>query len=134
MSRVLADRFPREYTSFLSSRQQAGRLWSDARRFVDLHGVVTVVAAILSLAIVAFAMLGFEIPTSELHLIVWVALIGNASLVSNLSSVQERYQGRLVWMIALAVLVTALGYRFRTQGLARGDSETSPDSSSSISR
>ena len=105
---TLARRFPWENGLHAGSRQQSGALWRDTRVFVEFQRLLWLAAALASLGGLALSVGGRAVPAVELHVWSWLAVLGNAAIVSNLSATVDRYQARISWLIPLAVAVTAL--------------------------
>lgn len=104
VSRIVRARFPDEAASYTDSRQQRGTLALVA--FGPLHFWAAWTSAALSLALMFAAARGARPPALDLHVFAWTTLALNAAIMSNLSAVTGRYQGRIVWLLALATLVT----------------------------
>jgi hypothetical protein len=105
VSRMVRARFPDEASSYTESRQQRSTLVLDA--LAPLHFWAAWASAVLSVALLVAGARGARLPALDLHLFAWTALVLNAAIMSNLSAVTGRYQGRVVWLLVLATLVTA---------------------------
>jgi hypothetical protein len=105
VSRMVRARFPDEAASYTDSRQQRSTLALGA--FGPLHFWAAWASAALSLVALYAASRGARPPAIDLHVFVWTGLALNAAIMSNLSAVTGRYQGRVVWLVVLATLVTA---------------------------
>jgi hypothetical protein len=110
ITRHIRRRFRREYPAFATSLQQQGRLVP--RWLAPMHDWVIAASALGSLGLVALALTGLARPvTLPLHLFMWAALLLNAAVAANISDIVARYQGRLVWVMPLAVLMTLVTER-----------------------
>lgn len=104
---VLHKRFRAESWLFDASRQQSGTLLPAMVPLANLHAWITWVSFAASLAILGFGRPRAPAGARALHAFVWASLLLNAAVVAALSGVTDRYQARLVWMVTLAVLISA---------------------------
>lgn len=105
VSQMVRARFPGDAASFARARQQAGTL--PLALIMAIHRWVVWASAVASAAVLLAALRGVRPPALDLHVFVWATLVFNAAIMSNLSAVSGRYQGRLVWLLPLAAFVTA---------------------------
>jgi hypothetical protein len=102
--------FPQEFDSLMRGRQQQGRLDATAANYVYLAVVVLSAAGLLLLALRERPDPGL----AEFFLVVAVALVVNAATTGALSTVADRYQARLVWLLPLAFAFSLLAHRRRS--------------------
>jgi hypothetical protein len=120
VSKMVRVRFPGEADAFARARQQEGTL--PLAVVLPVHRVVVWVSAALSAVLLLAAFRGARPAALDLHVFVWTALVLNAAIMSNLSAVSGRYQSRIVWLLPLAVSVTAIhGWLARSR--RRGSAE-----------
>jgi hypothetical protein len=102
---------PGERGTYLRSRQAHGALHEGAFSAVEEGAVLISLVAIVGCG----AALRRRWPPrlAALTAIVVLAVIGNATITGALSNVEDRYQGRVVWMLPLLAGLLAL-YRWRS--------------------
>jgi hypothetical protein len=101
---------PATLPRFLASRQRTP-IDLTPLNFIQVPIAALAIAALLVLATVARRRI--TAPAAALTLTVLVALVGNAAICGVLSNPQARYQGRLVWLAPLAVVIALSGWRHR---------------------
>ncbi|MBY0276244.1 hypothetical protein K2Z84_12935 [Candidatus Binatia bacterium] len=106
IGRVVRRRFPSEAGAYFRSRQQQGTLWSDAQRVADVHQVIVWACLAASPALALLDRRRGRDRLARLHVFVWIALLENAAITGALSTVVDRYQARIVWLLTLAVLLS----------------------------
>jgi len=122
ITKVVARYFPSELSQFMNSLQNSNRLP------LGLIYSVDVVVAILSM--ICCASLSYrwwrpggrpEPPVSDLLAVILVGILSNAALTGILSAPQDRYQGRVIWLLPFFVVL----YFGRLTGL-RPESTAAP--------
>ncbi len=97
---LIASHFPHELPAYEASRQSAGQLVVEARLLSRLH-VPLAWAGLLALPVVAL-LRRRHLPAMALCAMVLAAAAGNALITGGLSGPNERYQGRIAWLLVFA--------------------------------
>jgi hypothetical protein len=103
---IIQQFFPREFSQFARSRQQRGEL--DAAAINRLYSVVVILSLVGSLLILV--MTRFDKVLAEFLAVIAVALLANAFATGAFSSIHDRYQARIVWLLPLAFAISILIY------------------------
>ena len=99
--------FPREYSQFMHSLQQESKL--DATVVNRLYSFV-VIFSLIGLVIL-LVLMRFDVTLAEFILVIAVALAANAFATGAFSSVHDRYQARIIWLVPLVFVISFLVYR-----------------------
>ncbi|HYH22062.1 MAG TPA: hypothetical protein VD995_25935 [Azospirillum sp.] len=98
--------FPASHAAYTASLQSTGQLPIDAIR--RLHGPLTLAGAAAAAAGFAWFLRRGERHGTALFVVILAGLMGNAFITGALSSVRDRYQSRVVWLVVFFALVAGL--------------------------
>lgn len=98
--------FPASHAAYVSSLQSTGRLPIDAIR--RLHGPLTLAGAVAAVAGLAWFLRRGDRHGTALFVVILAGLAGNAFITGALSSVRDRYQSRVVWLVVFFALAAGL--------------------------
>ena len=99
---------PRELAAFDAGLQMQGALQARAAPFLAPHIPVLLLSLAGALWLLWRALRARDMPRTALLAGALLALLANAAATGALSKPHERYQARIVWLLPLAVMLTAL--------------------------
>ncbi len=102
--RILRFLPPADLARYDAARQVTGALAPFAERFLPIHRT-TILLSLVGCALLLLAGLGRPNRRSDLAALVLLALAANAFATGALSTVHDRYEARLVWLLLLPVLL-----------------------------
>ncbi len=108
---LIARFFPQELEAFRAARQYRGLLLPEARSVAPLHQAASLAGAVLLTLLLLLRGRRLSPAGLALGLLVLAAILGNAMITGGLSGPAERYQARILWLLAFVPLPLALGLR-----------------------